>query len=276
MVQVRLPAGVGQKSLRYRLMRDENSDLQALGAMTRAGRVVAAMVGLLVAAGYLAVLVFLLSRKFVVDGDVLVVCFGVCGVAAGIGLIFVYRLLPRHNPIVLFADSGVVPIQHQPRTEIPAQAEKHSPDDIKTGRVHSGAEIAPVMKSHGSESIAIYTTHDGGGVAVPVTVLGMTLILAGRFDDGWQFLSLALLAGGAMALGLYWLRFRGQNSRIVGYTRPVSGGAIGIAVVIGLGVVMARFHFLRDFLGLAIAGGGVVAWILSRARRREESTGLSI
>lgn len=268
---------MGQKSLRYRLMRDENSDLQASGSMTRAGRVVAAMVGLLVAAGYLAVLVFLLSRKFVVDGDVLVVCFGVCGVAAGIGLIFVYRLLPRRKPIVLFADSGVVPIQHQPRTEISAPAEKHSPDDIKAGRpVYSGAEIAPVMKSHGSESIAIYTTHNGGGVAVPVTVLGMTLILAGRFDDGWQFLSLALLAGGAMALGLYWLRFRGQNSRIAGYTRPVSGGAIGTAVVIGLGVVMVRFGFLRDFLGLAIAGGGVVAWILSRARRREESTGLSI
>ena len=256
-------------------MRDDEHSQAAF--KTRARSIVAAVVGLLVAAGHLAILVFLLSRNAVVDSDVLVFCFIVCGVAAGIGLVFVYRLLRGRQPIVLFAGSGVVPIQHPPQTEIPAPAEKHSPDDIKAGRrVHSGAEIAPVMKSHGSESVATYTTHDSGGVAVLVTVIGMTLILDRRFDDGWQFLSLALLAGGAMALGLYWLRVRGQNSRIAGYIRPVSGGAIGTAVVIGLGVVMARFSFLRDFLGLAIAGGGAVAWILYRARRREESTRFSI
>jgi hypothetical protein len=245
--------------------------------MTRAGRIVVAVVGLLVAAGYLWVLVYLLSGKVVVDADILIFCFLACGVAAAIGLLFVYRLLSRRKPIRLFADSGVVPIQHPPRTEIPVPAEKCATAIANNDRrVHSGTEIAPVMKSHVSESTATYTTHDGGGVAVPVTVIGMTLILAGRFDGGWQFLSLALLAGGAMALGLYWLRSRGQNSRIVGYTRPVSGGMIGTAVIIGLGMVMARYRFLRDFLGLAIAGGGAVAWILSRARRREESARFSI
>jgi hypothetical protein len=258
-------------------MRDENSDPQASELKTRAVNIVAALVGLLAAAGYLWVLVYLLSGKVVVDADIIIFCFLVCGVAAAIGLVFVYRLLSRRKPILLFAESGVVPIQHSPPTEMRVQMKERLPDGIRTDkRVHSSAGITPVMKSHGSDSTATYTTHDGGGVAGFVTVIGVTLILAGRFDGGWQFLSLALLTGSAMALGLYWLRSRGQNSRIADYMRPVSGGMIGFAVIIGLGVVMARFGFLRDFLGLAVAGGGAVAWLLARARRRQESPGLSI
>jgi len=257
-------------------MRDENSDLQASGSMTRAGRVVAAVVGLLVAAGYLAVLVFLLSRKFVVDGDVLIVCFVVCGVAAGIGLIFVYRLLPRCNPIVLFADSGVVPIQHQPRAEIPAQAKERAPAYIDADRrVRGTVEIPPVMKSHGSESTATYTTHDGVGVAAFVTVIGMSFIFAGRFDFGWLFLALALFAGRAMAFGMYWLSDRRQNSGIVSYTMPVAGGIICLLCMVGLGLVMMRFHFLRDFLGLAILAGGAIALGMNWSRRRRENSSSS-
>ena len=234
------------------------------------------MIGLLVAAGYLAVLVFLLSRKFVVDGDVLVVCFGVCGVAAGIGLIFVYRLLPRRNPIVLFADSGVVPIQHQPRTEIPVQAKERAPAPIDPDRrVRGTAGIPPVMKSHGSESTATYTTHDGIGVAAFVTVIGMSFIFAGRFDFGWLFLALALFAGRAMALGMVWLSNRRQNSGIVSYTMPVAGGIICLLCMIGLDLVMMRFGFLRYFLGLAILAGGAIAMGLNWSRRRRESASSS-
>jgi hypothetical protein len=241
-------------------MRDENSDPQALAWKSRAGTMVAALVGLLVAAGYLWVLVYLLSGKVVVDADIIIFCFLVCGVAAAIGLIFVYRLLSRRKPILLFADSGVVPIQHSP-TEMPAQAKEHLPEGIKTNRrVHSAAEITPVMKSHGSESVATYTTHDGVGVAAFVTVIGLCFIFAGRFDFGWQFLALAFLAGRAIALVLSWRNDRRQ-----------AGGIIFLLCIIGLGLVMMRFGFLRYFLGLAIAGGGAVALLLSWRRARESS-----
>lgn len=240
--------------------------------MTRAGRIAAAVVGLLVAAGYLCILVYLLSGNIVVDADVTIFCFLVCGVAAAIGLMFVYRLLPRRDPIVLFTGSGVVPIQHPPATETLAVVEKRATAGTQPAkRAHRDAEIAPVMKSHGSESAATYTTHEDVGVAALATMIGTAFILGGRFDFGRLFLALAVLAGGAMALGLNWLRIRRENSGIVSYTLPVAGGIICLLCMIGLGLVMARFRFLRYFLGVAIAGGGAVALLLSWRRARESS-----
>jgi hypothetical protein len=242
-------------------MRDENSHPQAATWKSRAGRVLAALVGLLVAAAYLWLLLYLLSGKVVVDADIIVFCFLVCGIAAAIGLIFVYRLLPRRKPILLFADSGVVPIQHPPRTEISARAIERLPERDKTyRRAHDAADIAPVLKSHGSKSSAAYTTHDGAGFAAFVTVIGLCFIFAGRFDFGWQFLALAFLAGGAIALVLYRRNDRRQ-----------AGGIILLLCMIGLGLVMVRFGFLRYFLGLAMAGGGAVALLLSWRRARESS-----
>jgi len=165
-----------------------------------------------------------------------------------------------------------VPIQHPQRMEISAPAEKCATAGIETvTRAHRDAETRPVMKGHGSESTATRTTHGGVGVATFVTMIGMTYIVAGQFGFGWPFLLLAILAGGAMAFGLYWLRYRGQNSGIVSYMVPVAGGIICLLCMIGLGLVMARYGFLRYFLGLAIAGGGAVAMLLSWRRSRDDA-----
>src|ERR1044071_8085306 len=128
------------------------------------------------------------------------------------------------------------------------------------------------MKSHRSESTATYTTHDGIGVAAFVTVIGMSFIFGGRFDFGWLFLALALFAGRAMAFGMYWLSDRRQNSGIVSYTMPVAGGIICLLCMIEVGLVMMRFHFLRDFLGLAVGAGSVIALGLYWVHRREENS----
>jgi hypothetical protein len=227
---------------------------------TKAERIFDAVVGLLLAAVCTVLLFLYLSWRLLVDADMVVFLFLACGVGAGVGLFFVYRLVPLRVQNALSINAGGVGLQPAALDEIQAKAVERSPDGIKADRrVHSAAEIRPVMKSHGSESVATNTTHGSGGVAVLVTVIAMTLILDRRFDDGWQFLSLALLAGGAMALGLYWLRSRGQNWRIAGYMRELSGGTLGVAAIIGVGMVMARFRFMRYFLGLAVAGGVTIA-----------------
>jgi len=87
----------------------------------------------------------------------------------------------------------------------------------------------------------------------------------------WQFLFLAILAGGAVALVLYWSHSR-QEPNISGNKIPVAGGVVGSAALIGLGVVMMRFHFLRDFLSLAVGAGSVIALVLYWVHRREENS----
>ena len=101
-----------------------------------------------------------------------------------------------------------------------------------------------------------------------LTIIGLGSGLATRFDDGWQFVSLTVLAACAVALFLYWCRNR-RAADISGYKIPVAGGIVGFLCLIGVGLVMTRFHFLRDFLLLAVGGGGAVALLLSWSRRRE-------
>jgi hypothetical protein len=103
-------------------------------------------------------------------------------------------------------------------------------------------------------------------------VVGMTVILVGRLAFAWQFLSLSLLAGGAMALVLYCVHNRQQDSNISAYKIPVAGGIIGAAAVAGIGLIMLRFHFLRDFLGMAVGAGSVIALVLSWSQRRDENS----
>jgi hypothetical protein len=176
----------------------------------------------------------------------------------------------------LFGGSGGVPVQVAMPTEHPERRNDCPPEIVikSANRAHGGAEIAPVMKSHGSESVARYKTHDSAGALVFATAIGVSLVLGGRLRGGWEFLSLAVLAGCSIALVLYLSR-NSQASNISGYKIPVAGGVIGIAALIGVGMVMMRFGFLRYFLGLAILAGGAIALGMNWSRRRRESSSSS-
>ena len=129
----------------------------------------------------------------------------------------------------------------------------------------------PISNSKQHKSISRYTTPETGGALGLATAIGVSLVLGGRLAIGWEFLSFVVPAGGAVALVLNYVRSR-QDSSISGYKIPVAGGVIGSAALIGLGVVMMRYHFLRDFLGLAVGGGCVVALVLYWGRRRRENS----
>jgi hypothetical protein len=228
------------------------------------------VLGFIVAA--VSLLVFVFDLLVTPEIGALIVSFVVCGIGLTTGFIVLRRLAPRREPQTLFAGSCGVIVPTAPAAEVSAQTVECAPEDIKrTSRVRGDAEITPVMKSHGSENIATHQTHDGVGVAAVVTVLGMTAILVGRLAFAWQFLSLAIVAGVVVALVLYWSRTR-QDPNTSAYKIPVAGGIIGAAALAGVGLVMLRFHFLRDFLLLAIGAGGVMALGMNWARRRREDS----
>jgi len=239
------------------------------------GTVMTAVIGLIVAG--LSLLMFVLDLMVTLEVGIsgLIVSFVVCGVGLTTGFFLLRSLVPRREPMSLFGGSGV-PVQPTTQAEVRAQTIESLPGAIKNARpVHSNAQITPVMKSHGSESIAAYKSHDGGGVAAFATVVGMTAILVGRLAFAWQFLSLSILAGCAVALVLYWSRNK-RASTISGYKIPVAGGVVGFICMAGLGIVMIRSDLLRDFFGLAVGAGGAVALLLSWARRKESSKGSNI
>jgi len=107
--------------------------------------------------------------------------------------------------------------------------------------------------------------HDGLGAAALLIVLIFASALPLRVPIGWGFLWLGIAGGGAVALVL---RRWGQVSS---YTVQVAGGLVGVTVMLGLGVVMAHFRFLRYFLAMVVAGGIAVAWLLHWSRSREAS-----
>lgn len=233
---------------------------------------ITALIGLILAAASL--LLFVFDLLVTPDVGALIVSFVVCGMGLTVGLMVLRHLAPRREPETLFGGScgpigqGAMPI------ELPAQKNERQQEVIvkSASRVHNDPEIAPVMKSHGSESIATRKTHDGGGVVGLATVVGMTAILVGRLAFAWQFLSLALLAGGAVAFVLYFVRNRREDPDISGNKIPVAGGITGAAALAGVGLVMMRFHFLRDFLLLAVGAGNVIALGLYWVHRREENS----
>jgi len=235
---------------------------------------VTAVIGLVLAA--VSLLGFVLDLLITPEIGALIVSFVVCGIGLTTGIMVLRRLAPRRELMSLFAGRDAVPLQAATPTELLTQRKECLPEAINNARpVHSNAQITPVMKSHGSESIAAYKSHDGGGVAAFATVVGMTAILVGRLAFAWQFLSLSILAGCAVALVLYWSRNK-RASTISGYKIPVAGGVVGFICMAGLGIVMIRSDLLRDFFGLAIGAGGAVALLLSWARRKESSKGSNI
>ncbi len=250
-------------------MRDPEHQPKAALLKTPVGQAVTALIGLSAAAVFLLVFVFDLLATTEVEIDDLIISFVVCGMGLATGLMVLRRLFPRREFQSLFAGPAGVSVQTTPRATIPAQTVECLLDGIRSTRpVHSNAVISPVMKSHGSESIATYTTHDGAGALCLVTIVGLGSGLATSFSDGWQLLSLAALAGCAMALVLYWR----QGSGISKYRIPATGGVIGLIAIAGLGAIMMRFSFLRVFLGLAVGAGGVVALVLDWGRRRRQDS----
>jgi hypothetical protein len=238
------------------------------------GTVMTAVVGLIVAG--LSLLMFVLDLMVTLEVGIsgLIVSFVVCGVGLTTGFFLLRSLVPRREPMSLFGGSGV-PVQPTTQAEVRAQTIESLPGAIKNAwPVHSNAQIAPVMKSHGSESRATHNTHDSAGALGLVTIIGLGCALAMRFNDGWQFLSLTALAGCSIALVLYLSRNR-RASNISGYKIPVAGGIIGTAALAGVGMVMLRFHFLRDFLLLAAGAGCAIAVGINWSRRRRENSSSS-
>jgi hypothetical protein len=236
---------------------------------TPIGSAITALIGLIVAAVSLLLFVLDLLVTPEIGINALIVSFVVCGMGLTTGLMVLRNLAHRREPMSLFGGRDVVPVPPAMPTEVSTQRAEWPPDSIKSAsRVHKNAEIAPVMRSHGSESIATRKTHDSGGIIAAIATIGMGSLLMGF---SWQFLFLAVLAGGLVALVLYWVR-NGQGSSISGYMAPVAGGVVGSAALIGLGVVMMRFHFLRDFLSLAVGAGSVIALVLYWVHRREENS----
>ena len=245
------------------------------------GTVMTAVIGLIVAA--VSLLVFVLDLWVTPEIGIsdLIVSFVVCGLGLTTGFFLLRSLVPRRAPISLFGGAVGVPLQAAivetaPRAKAAVQKVECPPESIKSARpVHSNAQITPVMKSHGSKSIATYKTHDDPGALAFITVIGVSLVLGGRLAGGWEFLSLAMPAGWAVALVLYLSRNK-RASTISGYKIPVAGGVVGFICMTGLGVVMIRSDLLRDFFGLAVGAGGAVALLLSWARGKEGSKGSNI
>jgi hypothetical protein len=208
----------------------------------------------------------------------LIVSFVLCGAAAAaIGRILLRRAFPVQEFQYLFEGPCRVITQASKRTDTPAAA-SHAPS-VGAKPAHltrSGAHPSPVMVSHGSESVARFTTHESAGALVLMCVILMSYGLVMRFNNGWAFLPLAVVAGAAMALVLYLAHGREQTRGIFSYTVPVAGGVVGSAAMIGVGLVMSRFAFLRVFLGLSVGAGGAVALVLAWIRRKQHSGSLFV
>jgi len=252
-------------------MRDDEHQPEAALLKTPTGTAIKAVFGMSVSAVSLLVFVVDLLVTSEVGISNLIVSFVVCGVGLTTGFFLLRSLVPRREPISLFA--GTVGLSLQPTTpaKVRAQTVECLPDGIKNARpVHGNAQITPVMKSHGSESIATYKTHDVAGALCLVTIIGLGSGLATRFTDGWQFLLLTVLAGCALALVLYWR----QSSGISEYRIPATGGVLGLMATIGIGVIMMRFHALRYFFGSVVVSGFAIAMLLRWLYRRGRSGSL--
>jgi hypothetical protein len=78
--------------------------------------------------------------------------------------------------------------------------------------VPGGKEAEPMWNSDRHQSISRYKTPVGGGLIGFIAMIGMATVLMIGSNFARQFLFLAIPAGGAVALVLYWGRRRRENS----------------------------------------------------------------
>ena len=239
---------------------------------TRFATAIAAMVGLVLAAGSL--LVFVFDLLVTPDIGTLIVFFVVCGLGLTTGFIVLRRLAPRHEPISLFAGSVVVFAEAKLLAEANAPVERLSSGRqaaIVTPGINKADSIPNINRN---KSVASYTARDTSGAMCLVMAIGVSFILGSRISGGWEFLVISLTAGFMVALALYWIREK-QDSGLNAHTIPTAGGIVSFICMAGVGVVMIRSHLMRDFLGVAILGGGAIALGLNWSRRRRENSSSS-
>ena len=65
------------------------------------------------------------------------------------------------------------------------------------------------------QSISRYKTPMGGGLIGLIALIGMAIVLMMGSNFARSFLSLAIPAGGVVAILSYWTRYRRRNSNIL-------------------------------------------------------------
>jgi hypothetical protein len=227
---------------------------------------VVALVGLM--AAVICFLAFAFDLQLILEIDIngLIVSFVLCGLGAGLGFFLFNRLFPGRPPMSLFGKTGVR-IQHQIPFATPAPTVREGPTIVEA---HSRTEGLVIPDSYHPQRVSRYKTPENGVIFAFISMILMSAALSPRMPIGWKFLSLSLLAGSVLALIFYWSRWRGRGSNGLNYAVPVAGGAVAAAAMIGLGMVMTRFSFLRIFLELVLGAGAVIAvalhWLHSRPR----------
>jgi hypothetical protein len=237
----------------------------------RVGTVIAALIGLILAA--FSLLVFVFDLLVTPEIGALIASFVVCGVGLTTGFMVLRRLVPRRETISLFGGSSHFSVQATPQAETSSQVEHVSQHCTEPAIVIPQAQTTDTILNR-NKSVSSYTARETSGAMCLIIAIGVSLILGGRLSGGWTFLAFALPAGFLVALALYWIRQK-QDSSLDAQKIPVAGGVVGFICMTGLGIVMIRSHLLRDFFGLAIGAGGAVALILSRARHRRQNANIS-
>jgi hypothetical protein len=137
--------------------------------------------------------------------DALIVSFIVCGMGLTTGLILLRSLIPRSEPQSLFGASGGIPVQPMARVDIAAVTAACPPYRSKSA-ISGESETVTIGHNDRHQNISRYTTPEGGGLIGLTAMLGMAIILMAGSNFARQFLSLAIPAGGAVALVLYLAR----------------------------------------------------------------------
>jgi hypothetical protein len=212
--------------------------------------------------------VFILDLQLISEIDIngLILSFVLCGLGAGLGIILLYRLFPGRPPVSLFGKIGVQ-IQDPILIETPSRAVREGSTAIEP--TSTSWSLAVPGDNHPPKA-SRYKMPENSAIFSFISIILMTAALSSRVPLGRNFVCLSLLAGGALALTFYWLRWRGRGSNNLHSAIPVAGGVVASAAMIGLGVVMMRFSFLRVFLELVLVAGVVIAaglqWLHSHDR----------